>query len=118
MENAIFDENKDPIFEITTLETGKHIKIYLDGRVEGFGEEISIFNLIPSVWNGKAVRAKHDILLAASKSLAKIITDDGWKIETFYSDVESKSFNSSGEQDETLYSVKETFFSSASLEEK
>ena len=118
MEDRNFDENLDPIFEIQTLDTGKNIKIYLDGRVDGFGEEIKVFNLIPAVCDSKRARSNHDILLNTAKALAKVITDNGWDLNTFYSDTELKSFASSGEHSDTKYFVKRTFFSSSSSPEK
>ena len=37
-----------PIFTITGKESGKIYKIYLNGTVEGFDEDVSIFNQIPT----------------------------------------------------------------------
>lgn len=40
-------ESRAPIFEIIEVGNGKHYKIYLDGKVEGFGDkQLKIRNLI------------------------------------------------------------------------
>ena len=113
-----FDISKEPVFQITTLETNKKINIYFDGRVEGFGEKIRIFNLIPSIDAGRTARAKHNLLLEMAKALAEVIAnnDDGG-VDKFLTGIENKCFYGS-EQGEGLNSVSDVFFSSDSVEEK
>ena len=118
LKTEYFDETKDPIFTIATLETNKTYKIYLDGRVEGFGEKVKIYNRIPMVCDQKMVMSDYDIFLSVSRALAKVIENFGWQIDTFYSDVKSKSLHSSEEQGETVYRGSSIIFSSASSDEK
>ncbi len=118
LKSEYYDETKDPIFTIKTLESNKTYKIYLDGRVEGFGEKVKIFNRIPTVCSSKRVMSNYDILLGTAKAFAKVIKDNGWQIETFYSDTESKSLHSDSEQEEILYKGSAIIFSPSSSEEK
>ena len=118
LKNEYFDETKDPIFTIETLESIKTYKIYLDGRVEGFGEKVKILNRIPTVCTQKTVMSEHDVFLDVAKAIAKVIKNNGWKLKTFYSDTESKSLHSDSEQEETLYKGLTTIFSPSLSEEK
>ena len=118
LKNEYFDETKDPIFTIETLKSGKTYKIYLDGRVEGFGEKVKIFNRVPMVCNQKTNMSDHDIFLSVSKAFAEVIENSGWDIDTFYSDTESKSLYSESEQEEVLYKGLATIFSPSLSEKK
>jgi len=118
VKNEYYDETKDPIFTIETMETGKTYKIYIDGRVKGFGEKVKIFNRIPMVCGQKVNMNEHDILLSVSKALAEVIENFGWQSETFYSDVKSRSLHSSKSQEETVYLGSSIIFSPESSDEK
>lgn len=112
-----FDSSKEPIFEITTLESNKKIAIYYDGRVEGFGENIRVFNLIPAIDAANVARAKHDLILEMVKASAKIIVDNGGTPDRYLKDVDNCIVYGS-EQTEGLNIVRGEFFSHSSVEEK
>jgi len=111
LKTEYFDETKDPIFTIEAIESDKTYKIYLDGRVEGFGEKIKIHNRIPMVCGQKENMNEHDVFLSMSKAFSDVIENFGWQTETFYSNTKSKSLHLSGEQEETLYRGSSIIFS-------
>ncbi|MCK5608680.1 hypothetical protein KAR91_42780 [Candidatus Pacearchaeota archaeon] len=41
----------EPIFEV--IDGDKHYKIYENGEIEGFGDDVTIFNRIPTVFATK-----------------------------------------------------------------
>jgi len=86
-----------PIFKVTCENTNKVYKIYEDGKVEGFGENIRIQNYIPSRMIDQENALKHDILLHLTKNLADTISEFGFTPENIYSNYDSTPFRSFGQ---------------------
>ena len=87
-----------PIFTITGKETNKVYKIYLNGKVTGFDEDVSIFNQIPSSMNWEVSTMKEKIFHSIVKKLSEVITDFGFGVENFYSVNSERALKSSEEQ--------------------
>ena len=74
-----------PIFKITGKDSGKVYKIYLNGNVEGFDEDVAIFNQIPSIMGNDAEIRVRQIFVDALTNLGKTMENFGYKPEYFYS---------------------------------
>ena len=93
-----------PIFTITTSETNKVYKIYLNGNVEGFDEDIHISNLVPSIISREQALVKYNLLIDMVKQQSNFIEKQGWEVENFYSSKEPKSIDDGVLQGKKLYS--------------
>lgn len=95
-----------PIFTITTSKTNKTYNIYLDGHVEGFDEDISISNFVPSLLSTERAKAQNNLLINMINQQRKFIQDCGFSAERLYSSKEDKSISDGVAQGEKLYSFK------------
>ena len=95
-----------PIFIITGKDTGKAYKIYLNGNVEGFDEDVHISNYIPSIFLRELAIVKHNLLVDVVNQQSEFIENQGWDVDHFYSSKERKSISDGVLQGEKLYSCK------------
>lgn len=95
---------ENPIFIIKTSETNKTYKIYLDGNVEGFDEDVYISNFVPSIISREQAIIKHNLLVDMVNQQSKFIENNGWNTGYFYSTKELKSIFDGSLQGEKLYS--------------
>ena len=68
-----------PIFIITTSETNKTYKIYLNGTVEGFDEDVHISNFVPSIISREQAIVKHNLLIDMVNQQSSFIKEHGWE---------------------------------------
>jgi len=83
-----------PIFTITGNETGKKYKIYLNGDVEGFDEDVSIFNQIPSTMSSDTTLRQEDLINRLFKKLQDLTEEYGYSKDYFFLSNPERTFKS------------------------